>query len=92
MFFVVNKSKIFSYIVALFTVGVLFYAASSFDNTANMEMIETDANIVTSNSVKKETSTNKSEKVTENTNTQTDVNIVNNTVQVEGALVENDKN
>ena len=48
MFYVINKSKIYSYIIALGTVVILFVIAGGIDNnsiSAN-DMIETSSNIV----------------------------------------------
>ena len=48
MFYVINKSKIYSYIIALGTVVILFFIAGGIDNnsiSAN-DIIETSSNIV----------------------------------------------
>lgn len=42
MFFIFNKDKVMSYIVTVFTVGILFFTASVFSN--NKETVQTSAN------------------------------------------------
>ncbi len=48
MFFVLNKSKIYTYAIALTTVIVLFVAVSKIDNivSPNNAVVETSTNIV----------------------------------------------
>ena len=53
MFFVVNKSKIYSYIIALCTVVILFVAATNLNNmaTPSENILETSTNITSLNIV-----------------------------------------
>lgn len=54
MFYVVNKSKIYSYLIALCTVVILFVAATTINDMATPptgNIVETDANIVGENNV-----------------------------------------
>ena len=53
MFFVLNKSKIYSYIIALCTVIVLFIAAGTFNNmvSPSENVVETGSNITTLNEI-----------------------------------------
>ena len=47
MFFVIDKSKIYSYIIAICTVVILFVAAAGLSNNANMNTQQTSANATT---------------------------------------------
>ena len=51
MFFVFNKSKIYSYMIALCTVVILFVAAATLNDMISPNTIETSANIIQTNSV-----------------------------------------
>ena len=51
MFFIIDKSKIFSYIIAICTVVVLFVAASGINDMANNKIVETSSNIIEENNV-----------------------------------------
>lgn len=53
MFYVVNKSKIYSYLVALCTVVVLFVAATTINDMASssQNLVETGTNVVHRNEV-----------------------------------------
>lgn len=53
MFFVLNKSKIYSYVIAVCTVFVLFVAASKINDIASPtgNIVETSTNIVNTNNV-----------------------------------------
>ena len=51
MFFVIDKSKIFSYVIAICTVVILFVAASGLNDMANNKIVETSSNITEENSV-----------------------------------------
>lgn len=52
MFFVIDKSKIFSYIVAICTVVILFIAAAGLNNvTETNNSIMTSTNIVETNNI-----------------------------------------
>ena len=51
MFFVFNKSKIYSYIIALCTVVILFVVAATLNDMISPNTIETSANIMPTNSV-----------------------------------------
>ncbi len=48
MFFVINKSKIYSYMIALSTVVILFVAVSKIDDmvSPNNTVVETSTNII----------------------------------------------
>lgn len=48
MFFVIDKSKIYSYIIAVCTVVILFVAAAGLNNMSN-NSLETSSNIVQNN-------------------------------------------
>lgn len=48
MFFVIDKSKIYSYIIAVCTVVILFVAAAGLNNMGN-NSLETSSNIVHNN-------------------------------------------
>ena len=47
MFFVIDKSKIYSYIIAICTVVILFVAATGLSNNTNMNTQQTSANATT---------------------------------------------
>lgn len=47
MFFVIDKSKIYSYIIAICTVVILFVAAAGLSNNTNMNTQQTSANATT---------------------------------------------
>ena len=49
MFFVIDKSKIFSYAIAICTVVILFVAAAGLNNTNNQNMVTTPTNTVEAN-------------------------------------------
>lgn len=49
MFFVIDKSKIFSYAIAICTVVILFVAAAGLNNTNNQNMVTTSTNTVEAN-------------------------------------------
>jgi hypothetical protein len=49
MFFVIDKSKIFSYVVAICTVIVLFVAAAGFNESSENSVLSTAANAISSN-------------------------------------------
>lgn len=51
MFFVIDKSKIFSYVIAICTVIILFVAASGLNDMANNKIVETSSNITEENKV-----------------------------------------
>ena len=52
MFFVIDKTKIFSYIIAICTVIILFVAAAGLNNGTDVnETIMTSTNIVSENSL-----------------------------------------
>ncbi len=51
MFFVIDKSKIFSYVIAICTVVILFVAASGLNDMANNKIVETSSNITEVNSM-----------------------------------------
>lgn len=52
MFFVIDKSKIFSYVVAICTVIVLFVAAAGFnDKTGKEQTLTTSTNITNANNI-----------------------------------------
>ena len=53
MFFVVNKSKIYSYLIALCTVVLLFVAATALNDVASPSgnIVETGANVVDANNL-----------------------------------------
>ncbi len=51
MFFVIDKSKIFSYVTAICTVIILFVAASGLNDMANNKIVETSSNITEENKV-----------------------------------------
>lgn len=53
MFYVVNKSKIYSYVIALGTVLVLFVAAAKLNDVVSpkQNLVETSANIIEQNSI-----------------------------------------
>jgi len=53
MFYVINKSKIYSYLVALCTVVVLFVAATTINDMASssQNLVETGTNVVYRNEI-----------------------------------------
>lgn len=51
MFFVIDKSKIFSYIVAICTVIILFVAAAGLNDTSTENSVMTSTNIVNKNEI-----------------------------------------
>lgn len=53
MFLVFNKSKIYSYIIALSTVTILFVAVAKMDNmiSPTNSMVETSANSIENNQI-----------------------------------------
>lgn len=51
MFFVIDKSKIYSYIIAICTVVILFVAAAGLSNNTDMNTQQTSANITTKQNV-----------------------------------------
>lgn len=51
MFFVIDKSKIFSYVVAICTVIVLFVAAAGFNESSENSVLSTAANAISSNDI-----------------------------------------
>lgn len=51
MFFVIDKSKIFSYMVAICTVVILFVAAAGISDIATDNSLMTSTNIVDENEV-----------------------------------------
>lgn len=54
MFYVFNKSKIYSYMVAVCTVVILFVAAAKLNNivSPSENIVETSSNIIETNEVK----------------------------------------
>lgn len=56
MFFVLNKSKIYSYLIALSTVLVLFVAAAKINDVVSPEnqIVETSTNVVNTNEIENE--------------------------------------
>lgn len=57
MFFVFNRSKIYSYMIALSTVTLLFIAAATLNDvtTSSLNSVETGTNVLESNIVKDNT-------------------------------------
>lgn len=53
MFYVVNKSKIYSYLVALCTVVILFVAATTINDVASssQNLVETSTNVIDRNEI-----------------------------------------
>lgn len=51
MFFVIDKSKIFSYVVAICTVIILFVAAAGLNNVSPDNSVMTSTNIVNANEI-----------------------------------------
>ena len=51
MFFVIDKSKIVSYLVALCTVVILFVAAAGLNNVSDDNSVITSTNIVNGNEI-----------------------------------------
>jgi len=55
MFYVFNKSKIYSYMIAICTVVILFVAATALNDMApSGNMLETGANVIQSNEIENE--------------------------------------
>ena len=52
MFFVIDKSKIFSYTIAVCTVVILFVAASGINNISTDNSVMTSSNAIDENIVK----------------------------------------
>lgn len=57
MFFVIDKSKIFSYVIAICTVVILFVAAAGLNNISADNSVMTSTNIVNANEVNNVTNT-----------------------------------
>ena len=58
MFFVIDKSKIFSYVIAICTVVILFVAATGLNNNSNSQnSIMTSTNSLDINTLNNETKT-----------------------------------
>ena len=58
MFFVIDKSKIFSYVIAICTVVILFVAAAGLNNTGQAEnTVTTSTNVMESNNIENSTNT-----------------------------------
>ncbi len=57
MFFVFNRSKIYSYMIALSTVTLLFIAAATINDvaTSSFNSVETGTNVLESNTIKDNT-------------------------------------
>ena len=51
MFFVIDKSKIFSYMIAICTVVILFMAAAGLNSTSSDNSIMTSTNIIEENAI-----------------------------------------
>ena len=51
MFFVIDKSKIFSYVIAICTVVILFVAAAGLNNISADNSVMTSTNVVNANEV-----------------------------------------
>ena len=51
MFFVIDKSKIVSYIIAICTVVILFVAAAGLNNTSPESTMMTSTNAIVSNEI-----------------------------------------
>ena len=51
MFFVIDKSKIFSYVVAIWKVIDLFVAAAGFNESSENSVLSTAANAISSNDI-----------------------------------------
>ena len=59
MFFVIDKSKIFSYVIAICTVVILFVAATGLNNiNSENNTMPTSTNIIDSNTVNNIVNTN----------------------------------
>ena len=59
MFFVIDKSKIFSYVIAICTVVILFLAAAGLNNiNSENNTMPTSTNIIDSNTVNNIVNTN----------------------------------
>lgn len=70
MFFVIDKSKIVSYLVAICTVVILFVAAAGLNNVAEDNTVITSTNIVNENEIMNAVSNRI-------TNTSNEINSVN---------------
>lgn len=57
MFFVIDKSKIFSYVIAICTVVILFVAAAGLNNISADNSVMTSTNVVNANEVNNLTNT-----------------------------------
>lgn len=57
MFFVIDKSKIFSYVIAICTVVILFVAAAGLNNISADNSVMTSTNVVNANEVNNVTNT-----------------------------------
>ena len=57
MFFVIDKSKIFSYVIAICTVVILFVAAAGVNNISADNSVMTSTNVVNANEVNNVTNT-----------------------------------
>lgn len=57
MFFVIDKSKIFSYVIAICTVVILFVAAAGLNNISADNSVMTSTNVVNTNEVNNVTNT-----------------------------------
>ena len=57
MFFVIDKSKIFSYVIAICTVVILFVAAAGLNNISADNSVKTSTNVVNANEVNNVTNT-----------------------------------
>lgn len=51
MFFVIDKSKIFSYVIAICTVVILFVAAAGLNNMSSENTVPTSTNSIDSNTL-----------------------------------------
>ena len=49
MFFIFNKDKLTAYVITVFTVGILFFTASAFNNSK--DTIQTSVNTITNNKI-----------------------------------------
>lgn len=62
MFYVIDKSKIYSYLIALCTVVILFFAAANINEVATPKnVVETSTNVINLKSVNEFNSINKNE-------------------------------
>lgn len=66
MFFVFHKSKIYSYLIALSMVVILFVAASKIDNmVSENRVLETSSNIIKTNEIESNSIDDKTNKINE---------------------------